>query len=469
MPATRPPPDEGGFSEARLREAARSVGRLLAGGSRLLGRGLHAFAELIEPPSRPTPSPNIPGRLVLTFEDGDFAALHLAERLRGGELGPIDFIASSSEFLQSRELRRAEGVSTEAYALQVPAGTEERALEAIETTYAELGGPPVEPAASYPGLLAAQDAYVQRSNGYTGGLGSPRTQWSDAYLARMGVGPPGPEPVTVTVLDSGVDADLVDVERGCSFVGGDPFSPQPASEWLDDVGHGTGVASIISELAPTRSLWVGKLWDRKFDFSIFDVLAALESEFSEADIVNCSFSYTPGDIQSPILGRHSARSQAQMIERTIHRLATSSAKRPIIIAAAGNDAADTLTYPARCPEVIAAESVNARDVLSGFSNFGAECWDGSAHRYRFTAPGGDAARQGRHSWRPLEAARTNHLDGTPFWGTSFSAAYISGAIANLLSHRGRLDRDELLSLLVDQAQRPSGADAARHGNGLLRT
>jgi len=83
------------------------------------------------------------------------------------------------------------------------------------------------------------------------------------------------------------------------------------------------------------------------------------------------------------------------------------------VAAAGNDGAEILVYPAAYKGVIGVASTSNSDVRSGFSNYGSSLvW--------VAAPG--------------EGVVTTYPYGTwaAGWGTSFSTPFVSGTVALML-------------------------------------
>jgi len=101
----------------------------------------------------------------------------------------------------------------------------------------------------------------------------------------------------------------------------------------------------------------------------------------------------------------------------------------MIIAAAGNGAREELDFPARFRGIIAIGSVDSAKARSRFSNYGATAADGSAHDSLFFLPGGQDALSGGSA----EYVGTTIIPSKNWKGTSFSAAYASGAIALMLS------------------------------------
>jgi subtilisin family serine protease len=87
----------------------------------------------------------------------------------------------------------------------------------------------------------------------------------------------------------------------------------------------------------------------------------------------------------------------------------------ICVASAGNDGQQKLVYPAALANVMGVASTSDIDTRSTFSNYGPDVW--------VAAPG--------------EAIVTTYPFGTysANWGTSFSAPFVSGGAALLLSLR----------------------------------
>lgn len=162
-------------------------------------------------------------------------------------------------------------------------------------------------------------------------------------------------------------------------------------------GHGTMVAGIVHLVAPSAEILPYKAFRSDGTGYTSDILRAVYAAIVQhANVVNMSFSL-PGYSQETA---------------TALDLANSSGM--ILVAAAGNNGKETMDYPARFWDVMGIASTDNNDDLSTFSNYGANLvW--------VAAPG-----EGVVTTYPFG----NYAAG---WGTSFSAPFISGAAALMLS------------------------------------
>jgi subtilisin family serine protease len=161
-------------------------------------------------------------------------------------------------------------------------------------------------------------------------------------------------------------------------------------------GHGTMVVGIIHLVAPTSSILPLKAFHSDGTGYLSDILRAFYYAVqNQATIINMSFDFTTA---SQEMG--SAINYANQ-----HNV--------ICVASVGNDGQSVTTYPASLTGVIGVASTSDLDTRSTFSNYGSEVW--------VAAPG--------------EYIVTTYPFGTysAGSGTSFSAPFVSGGTALLLS------------------------------------
>lgn len=163
-----------------------------------------------------------------------------------------------------------------------------------------------------------------------------------------------------------------------------------------DFGHGTMVAGIVHLVAPTASIMPLRAFHTDGSSNLSDIIRAIYYAADHgADVISMSFS-TP----QPSPGLQSAVQYALK-------------KNIVVVAAAGNDGAKALVFPASFGGVDGIGSTTNADQRSAFSNFGSGV-------VAFAAPG-----EGVISTYPggLYAAG---------WGTSFSAPIFAGSAALVL-------------------------------------
>ena len=227
----------------------------------------------------------------------------------------------------------------------------------------------------------------------------------DAHSRALGAG------VIVAVLDSGYDpahpvfrgrtpisgVDLVDGDNQPLDVGDNVDND--GDKLVDEmVGHGTLVASIVLRVAPEATILPIRVLDSDGGSTNFRLIDGIYTAVDRgADIINIS------------LG---TLAESQQLRAAIDE---ARAAGVLIIAAAGNDAADQARYPAGFsgPGAVSVAATTNADIVAEFSNFG--------EAISFTAPGD-----------PVVGATPGGQFGSAR-GTSFSAPLVAGAAALLRS------------------------------------
>ncbi len=202
--------------------------------------------------------------------------------------------------------------------------------------------------------------------------------------------------------------------------------------------HGTAVASVIGGatadapgVAPAASLLSIRVIDTDDHGDVFTVcqgiVAAVEAG---AQIINLS------------LG---GRTTSEVLSRAV---TFSTSRGVVLVAAAGNDGAERLVWPAADPRVISVGATDANGRQTAFSNSGGQL--------RLTAPGVGLAAAG------LSPTRTF------FSGTSASAPVIAGALAVVLSQTPGHTAAQAAEILQTHADDGGAAGAdAHYGHGTL--
>jgi subtilisin family serine protease len=242
--------------------------------------------------------------------------------------------------------------------------------------------------------------------------------------------------VTVAVIDTGIAAN--DATFGAGRVNALDIGFGVAPGHASDDGHGTSVASLVGGtapdapgVAPAANLLSIRVTDANSTSDIFTIAQAIVAAVDAgARVLNVSLGGygTTGALEAAIgyANDHGA----------------------VIVAAAGNDQASQLAWPAADPRVISVGAVDQAGQQVSFSNSGPQL--------QLTAPG--------------YGVQTAWLDGQRAYvdGTSASAPLVSGAIAALLSQYPNLtaaQAAQILTSTADDAGAP-GHDAA-YGNGIL--
>jgi hypothetical protein len=240
---------------------------------------------------------------------------------------------------------------------------------------------------------------------------------------------------TIAVLDSGVAPDPTFAAGQVRYLDiGLGVAPGTGT----DDGHGTAVASLAvgyapdaPGVAPSAGILSIKVTAADGTSDIFTVSQAIVAAVdSGAQIINISMG-----------GYQTSNVLTQAIDYAV-------AHGSVIVAAAGNDQAAQLTWPAADPRVVSVGAVDALEQQVLFSNSGPQL--------QITAPGYGV----QAAW--LAGERVS-LDGT-----SASAPLVAGAIAAVMSQNPGLNATQAWAI-VQQYASDGGAPGAdpNYGNGIL--
>ncbi len=240
---------------------------------------------------------------------------------------------------------------------------------------------------------------------------------------------------TIAVLDSGVASDPTFGQGRVNYI--DVGLGTAAGNGPED-GHGTAVAGLVAGaaadapgVAPAAGIISIRVTDTAGTSDLFTVSQAiLAAVDAGAQVINISMGgYATG---------------ATLIQAIDY----ATAHGTVIVAAAGNDQAAQLTWPAADPRVISVGAVDALGQQVLFSNSGAQL--------QLTAPG--------------YGVQTAWLDGQRVLmdGTSVSAPIVAGAIAAVMSQNPQLNAAQAWQVL-QQYSSDAGApgDDPDYGNGIL--
>ena len=290
-----------------------------------------------------------------------------------------------------------------------------------------------------PGAGSQPDGWEQLQWNFVGPFGVDAPQaWANAIAA----GRPGGAGVTVAVLDTGVaytnwkgfrrspDFAPGQFVRGYDFVDHDPHP-------LDTDGHGTDVASTVAEqtdngygltgLAYGARIMPVRVLDSAGDGNAATIAAGIRFAARHgANVINMSFNFEPAI-------------RAAQIPQVLAAIGDAQRRGALLVAAAGNEGAPTVAYPARDPRVIAVGATTEFGCLASFSNRGAGL--------DLVAPGGgsDAAlpedsdcvqgRSGHSIYQvTLESPSTRRFGiGLDFVGTSMATPHVSAAAALVIA------------------------------------
>lgn len=173
-------------------------------------------------------------------------------------------------------------------------------------------------------------------------------------------------------------------------------------EGPSDFGHGTMVVGIIHLTAPQAMILPLKAFQSNGTGNLSNILSAIYYAVqNHTNVINMSF-----DLTTPSTELSDAISYA-------------SSNNVILVASAGNDGKQEVVYPAALQNVMGVASTNDLDQRSSFSNYGNQVvW--------VAAPG-----EGIVTTYPYDTYAAG-------WGTSFSAPFVSGTAALLVSAQPKI-------------------------------
>lgn len=229
---------------------------------------------------------------------------------------------------------------------------------------------------------------------------SPTLANSSGRRVRIAILDTGLAP-SATALWSKVDASRNFVESGRPAYD-QPTGNDTSGEGIPDeaVGHGTVVAGIVDAVAPNCRLVVARVANSDGFASSWDILQAIQfAVLNGAEVVNISLA---------------SRERSLLVELVIREAELAGVT---VVASIGNDNRHDAYEPAGTSTVVTVSAVDLNAQKASFSNW---------HAYAdVAAPGTSVVSL---DWDGA---------GVQWAGTSFSAAFVSGAIGDCLRRRNR--------------------------------
>ncbi|WNG28186.1 S8 family serine peptidase [Cystobacter fuscus] len=289
-----------------------------------------------------------------------------------------------------------------------------------------------------PGIQTASPNFIGEADGFTPDDPQYASQYAldklradEAWVIARGSG------VLVAVTDSGANfqhADLTgQVLKGYNYPAGN-------TNPLDDLGHGTSVASIIAARGDNAVGMAGVAWNSRIlaikvigeggSVTTSDGIAAIKSAADQgAKIINCSWGFWAG-----VRSIDTAPLEAAVQYAT--------RKGALVVAASGNAGTERLRYPCAFDDVLCVGATDANDNRWSLSNYGGHV---------------DLAAPGANITVPLLTGGYGSAQGT-----SYATAFVSGSAAVVWSYfpswtaRQVRQRMERTAIPMDSASLGSG-------------
>ncbi|MFM9107026.1 MAG: S8 family peptidase [Chloroflexota bacterium] len=257
--------------------------------------------------------------------------------------------------------------------------------------------------------------------------------------------------VVVAVIDTGFSADGNELFQGGVTQGFNAFTrTADVQEGVDGsvkdaAGHGTHIAGIIRQIAPTSTIMPIKALDADGQGQAFYLAVAMDYAIATgADVINLS------------LG---ARQPSKAVDMMI---GIADQQGIVVVAAGGNDGNDTRSYPAAADggTLMGVAATGLTDSATGLVNY--QMLASYTSRYReldLAAPGTDVI-----SAFPVGLAGID--TGWAIWsGSSMATAWVSGAAADVIAKNQTIDGDAVVQQLKRTATTLSGDTGNTDGKG----
>ncbi|WP_339195068.1 S8 family serine peptidase [Aeribacillus sp. FSL W8-0870] len=247
--------------------------------------------------------------------------------------------------------------------------------------------------------------------------------------------------VSIAILDSGINQTHIELQGKII----DSFNTVESENHEDFLNHGTAVAAIIAGenkekgicgIFPTALIYDVRILDKNGNGNVDNLVEGLEWAIEQdVDIINISVGTSESNPK---------------LEKAVNE---ANKKGIIIIASSGNKYGLSADYPAKYDSVISVGSIGEDLKKSVF---------GVSGKVDFVAPGEDIK------------SIDNNGEYVLYSGTSFSTAFVTGVVANLLSQNSYPDNKtkftQVYSDLKSMSVLPSQTENVSkfYGNGIVK-
>lgn len=236
----------------------------------------------------------------------------------------------------------------------------------------------------------------------------------------------------VAVVDTGVDPNHPYLKGKVIPTKINTSSSGTRNNSMDDNGHGTQVAGIIADCT-LDGIYIKpyKVLDNRGKGTVITAAAGINCAVKDGvDVINMSIGFVE--------------------DSEVLKTAVENAKNNdiTVVSAAGNDANDTLYYPASYSGVIKVSAVNDSNVFANFSTFGDDM--------DFAAPGVD-----------IKTTTLNN-EYTYVKGTSFASPFVAAVAACILAVYPVASSEDVYDSLAINAVKISDFESEKkYGNGVI--
>lgn len=290
-----------------------------------------------------------------------------------------------------------------------------------------------------------RELYGLHNRGQTGGRGDADIDAPGGWRkAGLGSFPKGGQGVPVGIIDTGIDRDHPDLAgktRACAesverLLGGDRMRE---GQCFDDTGHGTHIAGVIGAHANNGIGVTGVAFDSPL--IVCRALGGADQTGTVADVARCM--HWAQEKGARVISMSFAGPRSETLRHAVMEVYRKGSRRgAVLVAAAGNDGGEAVSYPAGFQQVISVATTDDEDRHASFSNI---------HRtVELAAPGVDIVS----TW---EDGRYHELSGT-----SMSTPYVAGVAAQVRGTDRRMPARKVRAILKRSADDlgPRGRDDA---------